>query len=147
MALFSGTFDHTIDEKGRLIIPRKLREAIDEEKEGAGFYVTKGLDDCIFMFTPHQWEIVGNQLRQKTPMSSANARHFHRIFFKNAEKVALDKQGRILLPERLRRLTGVVRDVVVLGVDDRIEIWDTAKHKQYEEQYGSMYDSLAEGAF
>jgi len=145
MVLFSGTYEHSIDEKGRLIVPRKLREAIDEEQEGSGFYVTKGLDDCLFMFTPRQWEVVGDQIREKAPIGTTDARHFHRLFFKNAEKVTVDKTGRILLPDRLRKLAGLTRDVVVLGIDDRMEIWDREKHARYDERYSEMYDSLAEG--
>jgi len=143
--VFFGLFEHAIDAKNRLIIPRKLREVVDEAKEGAGFYLTKGFEDCLVMYTPAQWDKTSEVIRGGNPLGRANARHFHRLFFAYAERVTCDKQGRILLPERLKKVAGLQRDVIITGVDERIEIWDAQKFRAYEHTHSPNFDKFVEG--
>lgn len=115
--MFKGTYQHTIDPKGRLIIPSKYREML-----GDTFVVTKGLDGCLFVYGNEDWEAFETKLKQ-LPLNDKNARKFARYFLAGANDVELDKQGRILLPVNLREAAGIDKEVVLAGVGNRIEIW------------------------
>jgi len=143
--VFFGLFEHAIDAKNRLIIPRKLREVVDETREGSGFYLTKGFEECLVMYTPVQWEKTSEHIRRGNPLGAVNARHFHRLFFTYAEKVTCDKQGRIVLPERLKKVADLKREVIITGVDERIEIWDARKFRDYEQTHAPNFDKFVEG--
>ena len=114
---FMGEFNHTVDTKGRLIIPTKFREDLGPE-----FIVTKGLDGCLFVFPPEEWKAFEGKLRT-LPLNQKNARSFVRFFVSGAATCELDKQGRILLPATLREFAGLEKDVVLAGALDRVEIW------------------------
>ena len=116
--MFKGEFYHTIDEKGRLIIPVKLREGL-----GNDFVVTRGLDGCLFGYNNSEWEIFEEKLR-KLPITNKDARAFQRYMLAGAASVEVDKQGRILLPQNLRNDAKLDKDVVIIGVGARIEIWN-----------------------
>ncbi|MBO4678440.1 MAG: division/cell wall cluster transcriptional repressor MraZ [Lachnospiraceae bacterium] len=116
--MFKGEFNHTIDEKGRLIIPAKLREGLGNE-----FVVTRGLDGCLFGYNNSEWEIFEDKLR-KLPITNKDARTFQRYMLAGAASVEVDKQGRILLPQNLRNDAKLEKDVVLIGVGSRIEIWN-----------------------
>lgn len=115
---FKGEYNHSIDAKGRVIIPAKFRE-----KLGDSFVVTKGLDGCLFVFTNEDWESFAEKL-QKFPLTNKEARKFTRFFLAGAADVETDKQGRILLPQNLREFAHLEKDVVLVGVSGRCEIWD-----------------------
>lgn len=136
--MFMGEFLHTIDAKGRLIIPAKFREAL-----GYRFIATKGLDNCLFLYPEDEWKNFEEKLK-KLPVSQPNARQFVRFFFSGAAECEFDKQGRILLPANLREYAGLEKDVMVVGVMNRIEIWDAARWKEYSEQAEQNYESAAE---
>ncbi len=116
--MFMGEYNHTVDTKGRLIIPAKLREGLGEE-----FVVTKGLDGCLFAFPMDEWRIFEEKLKA-LPITREGARKFTRFFIAGAASCELDKQGRILLPASLREFAGIEKDVVLAGVLGRVEIWD-----------------------
>ena len=116
--MFMGEYNHSIDSKGRLIIPSKLREDL-----GESFVITKGLDGCLFIYTEKEWENVENKFREM-PLTTKDARKFSRFFFAGAAKMETDKQGRILIPNSLREFALLKKDVVLVGVLDRVEIWD-----------------------
>ena len=116
--MFKGEYSHTIDEKGRLIIPAKFREELGNE-----FVVTKGLDGCLFGYNNSEWEIFEGKLRA-LPLTNKDARAFQRYMLAGAASVEIDKQGRILLPQNLRTFAGLEKDVVLIGVAGRIEIWN-----------------------
>ncbi len=115
--MFKGEFKHTIDEKGRLIIPSRFRELLGDE-----CVLTKGLDGCLSIYPIKAWEAFEDKLR-KLPMTDKNARTFTRFFVAGACACELDKQGRILVPSTLREFAGLDKDVVLTGYLDRIEIW------------------------
>lgn len=121
--MFMGEYNHTIDAKGRLIIPSKFREALGDE-----FVVTKGLDGCLFVFDGTEWSAFEEKLKS-LPITNKDARQFVRFFLAGAASVEVDKQGRILVPNVLREFGGLSKDVTLIGVGSRIEIWDKARYE------------------
>ncbi len=144
--LLTGISFHSVDPKNRLIIPSKLREAVDEEKEGTGFYITRGLDECLFLFTPLRYQEVASRL-ESASFTTAKARAFQRLFFSSAEKVFPDKQGRILLPVPLMKSARISREVAIVGVHTRIEIWDKKLWEEFEKRTSPEYEAFAEEIF
>ncbi len=134
--MFMGEYNHTVDTKGRLIIPSKFRELLGEE-----FIVTKGLDGCLFVFPQNEWLAFEEKLRA-LPLTQKGARQFTRFFVAGATPCELDKQGRILLPSTLREFAGLDKDVVLAGMLNRIEIWSKAKWME-NNAYDDM-DDIAE---
>ena len=116
-----GEYNHNIDTKGRLIIPSKFREEL-----GDNFIITKGFDNCLFVFPENEWKEFGDKLAQ-LPMSQKNARAMTRFFFGSAVEGDLDKQGRVLLSSALRSHAGLEKEVVLVGTRNRVEIWDKAR--------------------
>ena len=115
--MFMGEYNHTIDAKGRLIIPSKFREIL-----GDVFVVTKGLDGCLFVYDNEEWKRFEEKLRS-LPITNKEARQFVRFFLAGATEAEVDKQGRILIPNVLREFAELTKDVVLVGVGSRIEIW------------------------
>lgn len=134
--MFMGEYNHTVDTKGRLIIPSKFREQLGEE-----FIVTKGLDGCLFVFPQDEWQAFEEKLRA-LPLTQKGARQFTRFFVAGATPCELDKQGRILLPATLREFAGLDKDVVLAGMLNRIEIW--SKDKWTENNACGDMDDIAE---
>ena len=119
--MFMSEYNHTLDTKGRLIIPAKFREVLGEE-----FVISKGMDGCLFVYANDDW----NDFEQKLtslPLINKEARQFARFFLAGAATVEVDKQGRILLPAALREFAGLEKDVVLVGVGSRVEIWSKDK--------------------
>ncbi len=136
--MFMGEYQHTIDPKGRLIIPARFREALGDK-----FVATKGLDNCLFVYSGEEWR----QLEQKLktlPFTRADARAFVRFFFSGATECEIDRQGRILLPANLREYAKLDKDVVVLGVSNRVEIWSAEEWQQYSSKAEATYEEIAE---
>lgn len=115
--MYMGEYSHSIDTKGRLIIPSKFRETLGEE-----FVVTKGLDGCLFVFDKTEWSAFEQKLKS-LPITNKEARQFVRFFLAGAAAMEVDKQGRILLPGVLREFADITKDVTLIGVGSRIEIW------------------------
>lgn len=125
--MFLGEYQHSIDAKGRVILPAKFRDELGEK-----FYVTKGLEECLFIFSADEWATFSERLRQLS-LAKREARAFVRFFFGGASEVECDKQGRILLPQTLRDYAGCKKDLVVVGVGSRIEVWDQERWDQYND--------------
>ncbi len=123
--MFFGEYEHTIDAKGRLIIPARLREEL-----GDVFMITKGLDQCLSVYPLEQWVAFEAKL-QALPMSQPDARAFARFFFSGAAEAELDRQGRVMIPPNLREHARLAKDVVIAGAGNRLEIWDKATREQY----------------
>jgi len=119
--MFMGEYNHTIDGKGRLIVPSRFREQLGDE-----FVVTAGLDGCLFVYPKEEWKQFEDKLHA-LPLSNPGARKFLRFFLASACSCDVDKQGRILLPAKLRELAALEKEVVLAGVGARIEIWDKAR--------------------
>ena len=119
--MLTGEFNHSIDAKGRLIIPSKFRDILGED-----FVITKGLDGCLFLYPNNEWKIFENKLKG-LPLANKNVRMFQRHFLGSATDGGLDKQGRVLLSSALRTYADLEKDVVLVGMLERVEIWDKAK--------------------
>lgn len=133
--MFMGEYNHTIDTKGRLIIPAKFREALGEE-----FVLTKGLDGCLSIYPMDEWNTFENKLKS-LPLTDKNARAFQRFFVAGATTCELDKQGRILVPGTLREFAGLDKEVVLTGNLTKIEVW--SKEKWAENNSYDDMDSIA----
>ena len=136
--MFIGEYDHSVDAKGRINIPSKFRELLGEK-----FYITKGLDDCLFVFPEEEWQIFEEKLKL-LPLTNKNARAFVRLFFAGATACTLDKQGRINLPQPLRTHGKLEKDAKVIGVGTRIEIWSIDNWNAYNNPDNISYDDIAE---
>ena len=136
--MFSGTYEHNIDSKGRIIIPAKFRDEL-----GHDFVLTKGLDNCLFVFPAAEWIKFRDKLKA-VPLTSKEGRAFTRYFFSNAVECEMDKQGRLNIPTLLRAHAGIDKEVVTIGVDDRIEIWGRERWLTYNEQPELDSDLIAE---
>ena len=134
--MFMGEYNHSIDTKGRLIIPSRFREELGDE-----FVVTKGLDGCLFVFPNDRWAAFEEKL-EKLPLTNKSARQFSRFFVSGATPCELDKQGRVLLPQALRGFACLEKDVVLAGMLNRIEIW--SKSKWIENSSYDDMDDIAE---
>ena len=133
--MFMGEYNHTIDTKGRLIIPAKFREQLGNE-----FVVTKGLDGCLFVFPQNEWESFQGKLKT-LPLINKDARKFSRFFMAGAAPCEMDKQGRTLIPATLREFAQMKKEVVLTGMADRIEIW--SKEKWIENNSYEDMDDIA----
>lgn len=140
--MFYGEYHHSLDAKDRVIIPAKFRE-IFKEHYAEKFYITRGLDRCLFVFTEDEWKSQENKFRQQS-FTRQEARKFNRLYFSGACDVLCDKQGRILLPTYLKEYADIKQDVVIIGVSDRIEIWSKEKWLQFFGENLSSFEALAE---
>ena len=136
--MFMGEYSHTIDTKGRLIIPSRFREELGET-----FVITKGVDGCLFAFSDEEWKAFEIKLKS-LPLTNKNARQFARFFVAGATPCELDKQGRILLPATLREFAGLEKDVVLTGMLNRIEIWSKEKWNENNSLDDVAMDEIAE---
>ena len=131
-----GEYEHSLDAKGRLIMPAKLREDIGEK-----FIITKGLDGCLFAFSIEEWKKFEEKLRT-LPISNKDARNFSRFFFAGAIDCEIDKQGRFLISSNLREFAGLEKEVIIVGMDSRLEIWSKEKWIKFDEDISA--DEIAE---
>ena len=134
--LLIGEYEHSLDAKGRLIMPAKLRQDIGER-----FIVTKGLDGCLFAFSQKEWENFEQKLKA-LPLSDKNARNFVRFFLSGATECEIDKQGRFLIPGNLRASANLEKEAVIIGVGTRLEIWDKETWQKCDEDISA--DEIAE---
>ena len=133
-----GEYQHNIDTKGRIAIPAKFRSRIT-----TGAVITRGLDKCLFLFEPREWEKLLAKIAA-LPLAQANSRAFSRLMLAGASDVELDGQGRILVPDYLRAFAGLKKEAVVTGVHSRVEIWDRAAWEIYKAKTESESDEIAE---
>ena len=133
-----GEYEHSLDTKGRLIMPAKLREDMGEK-----FIVTKGLDGCLFGFSQNEWSNFEEKLKT-LPLTNKNARDFVRFFLSGATECEVDKQGRFLIASNLREYANMEKDVVIIGVGTRLEIWNRDKWKAYNSDENISADEIAE---
>ncbi len=136
--MFLGEYRHNLDNKGRLAIPVKFRPKLN-----AGAIITRGLDHCLFVFGLEEWESLAQKLIS-LPLAQANSRAFVRLMLAGATDVKLDNQGRILIPDYLREYAHLKKQVVIAGLYNRIEIWDSETWKQYKSKTESASEEIAE---
>ncbi|NRR74987.1 division/cell wall cluster transcriptional repressor MraZ [Tetragenococcus halophilus] len=136
--MLMGEFEHSIDTKGRLIVPSKLREQLGEK-----FVVTRGLDGCLFGYPQTEWEKLEEKLDQM-PLAKKDARSFVRFFYSAATECEIDKQSRINIPNTLRKHASLEKNCVIIGVSTRIEIWDKKRWDDFSEETEENFDDIAE---
>lgn len=140
--MFYGEYEHNLDNKGRVIIPAKFREAF-KERFVEKFFITRGLDKCLFVFTEDVWRAQEKKFRDM-PFTRSEARRFNRLYFSGASEVVCDKQGRVLIPEYLKSYGEIDSQVMIVGVSDRIEIWSKKKWDEFFEGSKDSFEELAE---
>ena len=133
--MFIGEYHHTIDEKGRIIIPAKFRDEL-----GTSFIVTRGIENCLFIYSLENWAKITDKLNS-LPFTKKDARTFNRFFMSGATSVELDKQGRININAPLIDYAKLIKDCVVIGTGDRLEIWSK---ESWEEFFNSTKDSMSD---
>ena len=140
--MFIGEYHHALDPKGRVQIPVKFRNEL-----ARGAVVTRGLDNCLFVYPKKEWQILADKLA-RLPISKANTRAFSRLMLAGAMELDMDKQGRALLPEYLRQYANLKKGVVIAGLANRLELWDKDVWKRYrsgtEKQSGDIAEALGE---
>ena len=137
IGVFIGEYSHTIDTKGRLSMPARFRELLGEY-----FIATKGLDQSLFVYPLDEWKLLESKLKQ-LPLTNQNARAFVRFFFSGASECELDQQGRIRIPANLREHAELVKEVMVVGVGTRVEIWSQKNWASYNQDDNLSYDEIA----
>lgn len=140
--MFYGEYLHSIDRKGRLILPSKFREAAKAhfvEK----FFVTRGLDKCLFMFSEEEWRTQENKFKSLS-FTKLEARTFNRLYFSGAQEVVPDRQGRVLLPQYLKDFAEIKKDVMIVGVSNRIEIWAKDKWQSFYGNSRGAFEEISE---
>lgn len=133
-----GEFRHTVDDKGRLFLPARLREELGDRP-----VLTRGLDGCLFVYSPAAWEALQEKLKS-LPLTRAEARAVVRFFFSGAAECEVDRQGRVLIPPNLRAHAGLEKDAVIVGVGTRAEIWAAPAWEAYQAREGSGVEAFAE---
>lgn len=136
--MFIGEYRHTLDTKNRIIMPARFREEI-----GGSFVMTKGLDNCLFIYSLKEWENIEEKLKE-LPMTNKDARAFVRFFFAGATECELDKQGRTLVANNLKEFAKIDKDVVIIGVSTRIELWSLEEWDRFNSDANISYEDLAE---
>jgi MraZ protein len=136
--MFMGEYQHSVDTKGRLIIPSKFREDL-----GITFVITRGLDNCLFGYPMDEWRKLEEKLKE-LPMTKKDARAFARFFFSGATEVEIDKQGRINIPTTLATYAKLEKECVVLGVSSKIEIWAKDTWETYFNEAENSFNEIAE---
>ncbi|MFH1360079.1 MAG: division/cell wall cluster transcriptional repressor MraZ [Candidatus Omnitrophota bacterium] len=140
--MFYGEYNHGIDRKGRLILPARFRE-ISKEQGIEKFYLTRGLDKCIFMFSEDEWNLQEQKFRGLS-FTKQEARSFNRMFFSGAVEVVPDRQGRFIIPEFLKEYALIKRDAIVIGISNRIEIWDQTTWRTFYADTKDSFEEIAE---
>lgn len=136
--MYIGEYTHSIDNKGRVIMPSVFREEL-----GFSFYVTKGMEGCIFVYDKESWKLLEEKTKQLR-LTSKKARQFERIFYAPARELEFDKQGRIVIPQNLRQYAGINKEATIIGVSSRIEIWDKERYEEYINSQEMDYDNIIE---
>jgi len=141
----TGTYSRNLDDKHRLAVPKRLREEFSE-KQLTCFYIAPGTDKSLALYSPAAFERLGKLLAER-PSNRADVRNFLRLFYSRAEKVELDSQGRIRIPERLVSFAQLQHDIILLGVHDHAEIWDKQLWDKFLSHTGPDFDEMATHAF
>lgn len=139
--MFLGQYEHTIDDKGRLIVPAKYREPL-----GDNFIITYGLDVCLFVYSLEEWKTLAEKLKL-LPLGQRDARAFKRILFSRATNCTIDSQGRVIIMKYLRDYARIDKEVMIIGVSDRIEIWSKDIWQKYFDKIEDSYEDIAERVY
>ncbi|HOL23014.1 MAG TPA: division/cell wall cluster transcriptional repressor MraZ, partial [bacterium] len=131
-----------VDKQGRIVIPSKLRNILSVKKDGA-IYITRGLENCLFIFSEKMWENQSTKLKD-LPFTKGDPRTFTRLFFSGTFQSHIDRQGRILIPAHLLNYAGITESIVIIGAGTRVEVWDEKKWDDYYEKSLKVYEDISE---
>ena len=140
--MFYGEYEHAIDRKGRLIVPAKFRQALNEY-DVKSLFLTRGLDGCLFLFPESEWRSAENRFKQ-IPFTKGEGRRFNRLFFSGATEVTVDRLGRLLVPKTLKEFAQIKQEVMIVGVSNRIEVWAKEKWQAFYESSRQSFEEVAE---
>jgi len=138
--MLRGTYSHALDQKGRIIVPARLREEL-----GESFVIAKGVEHCVSLYPMEAWEHFTEKLENLPKISSEPARRLRRFFYGNSMDGEIDKQGRMLIPQNLRSYAELKKDVTLVGVEDHVEIWDSELWERYNSETEESVDTLLYG--
>jgi MraZ protein len=141
--LLTGTHPRTLDDKNRFVLPKRIRDLLGQPET---LFVTPGPDRSLWLYTQTDLERLAEKL-DHSPATDAEARVFRRLYFAQAESVDIDRNGRILLPDRLLQFAELKQEIVLIGVRDHLEVWDGGRWQGYVEQHAPRFDAVAENAF
>lgn len=143
--MWYGEYTHTLDNKDRFILPAKFREKV-KALEKKKFYMTRGLEGCLFIFSESVWETLENKLKSVS-FTKQEGRSFNRLYFSGAKEMEIDAQGRISIPAYLKEFAQIKREIVIVGVADRIEIWDKQRWNDFYQSNKQRFEETAENLF
>jgi len=143
--MWYGQYFHTLDNKDRFVLPAKFRDKFKELKKKK-FYITRGLDKCLFIFSQDMWEALEERLRA-IPFTKRQSRDFNRLLFSGAQEIEIDTQGRAIIPGYLKGLAAIERDIVIVGVGDRMEIWARLEWEKFYQNNQKNFEEVAENLF
>lgn len=138
LTMFIGEYEHTLDDKSRVSLPRQFRTGL-----GRKVVMTRGLDNCLFVYSRSSWEKVAAKL-QELSFAQADTRGFNRFILSGAAEVEVDSAGRVLIPEHQRAFAGLQKNLIFAGVSDRVEVWDAGRWSEYKAAIEKKADALAE---
>ena len=134
--MYIGEYIHSIDSKGRVIMPQKFREQLS-----SSFYITRGIDGCLFVYDEDEWQAMYAKMKDLR-LTSKKAREFSRFLYAPAREVEVDKQGRIIIPQNLRDYAKITKEVAITGVASRIEIWSKEIYDKYNQEREELFDDM-----
>ncbi|MFH1519100.1 MAG: division/cell wall cluster transcriptional repressor MraZ [Candidatus Omnitrophota bacterium] len=143
--MWYGEYTHSLDNKDRFILPAKFREKIKTLKKKK-FFITRGLDGCLFLVSQEAWENLEDRLKS-LPFTKQQSRFFNRLYFSGASEIDIDAQGRITLPEYLKEFAQIRREIVIIGVADRIEVWSSDRWNKFYQGNKKKFEGMAENLF
>ncbi len=140
--MFYGEYSHTLDDKGRAVLPAKFRQ-IAKEKKIKKFYLTRGMEKCLFLFPEEEWKNQEEKFKSLSIMKK-DARSFNRLYFSGATEIIPDSQGRFLIPTYLKEYADITKEVVFIGVSNRIELWSKTNWEEFTSQHLQNFEQIAE---
>lgn len=143
--MWYGQYFHTLDEKDRFILPAKFRDKLRAIKKKK-LYISRGLDNCLFLFDEDMWEKMEEKLRT-IPFTKKQSREFNRLLFSSAQEIIIDSQGRITLPSYLKEIAKIMREIVIVGVAERIEVWSKEEWGKFYNENKKRFEEVAENLF
>lgn len=143
--MWYGEYTHTLDDKDRFILPSKFRDKV-KEFDVKKLYITRGLDRCLFLFSKDTWIALEEKLKALS-FAKQEARFFNRLYFSGAHEIEIDSQGRIAIPKHLKDFSSIIREIVIIGVADRIEIWDKGLWRSFYQDNQKKFEDMADKLF
>ena len=143
--MWYGEYLHTLDEKDRFVLPAKFRDKVKTFKTKK-FFITRSLDGCLFLFSESVWQKLEEKLRSLS-FTKQQSRFFNRLYFSGASEIDIDSQGRVTVPAYLKDFAQIKRDIVIIGIADRIEIWDKDRWNNFYQDNKTHFEQMAENLF